>query len=145
MMAEFPRVTRERLKEIGTDSGDGVATTLTEEEKQWLDILKSSAPEREKLKKKLSVCALADVVAYSSDEVTIVYDDKQYTIKKPANSLRIARAREYSIVAALEELNGQRCITSNGVPIAKDFTGIDVEVIQILATVAENFFFTPFL
>jgi hypothetical protein len=145
MMTEFPRVTRERLKEIGTDTADGLITAPTEEEKKWLDIIKSTAPEHEKLRKKLSVCALADVVSYSSDEVTISYDDKQYTIKKPANSLRIARAHEYSIIAALEELNGQRCIVSNGVPIAKDFTGIDVEVIQILATVAENFFFTPFL
>ena len=30
-------------------------------------------------------------------------------------------------------------------PIPKDFSGIDTEVIQLLASVSENFFFMPFL
>ena len=39
----------------------------------------------EKLRKKIFVCYLADVVQYSPDAVTIAYDGKQYTIKKPTN------------------------------------------------------------
>jgi hypothetical protein len=150
MMTEFPIMSRVRLNSrlIDTDSieiGDGTTSAPTEEERIWLDILKSTLPENEKLKKKLSVCALADVVAYSNDAVTIEYDGKKYTINKPNNSLRIARAREHSIIAAVEELNAQRCIVSNGVVISKDFSGIDAEVIRLFADVAENFFFAPFL
>jgi hypothetical protein len=147
-MNEAPRITRARLKMIDAESaevGDGTTSAPTEEERLWLDILKSTLPENEKLKKKLSVCALADVVAYSNDAVTIEYDEKKYTINKPNNSLRIARAREYSIMGAVEELNNQRCITVAGVAIPKDFSGIDVEVLHLFADVAENFFFTPFL
>ena len=149
MITEFPRISRNRLRlPIDAESseiGDGTTAAPTEEERNWLNILKSTAPEHEKIRKKLSVCALADVVAYGPDSVTIEYDGKKITIEKPVNSLRIARSREYSIVGAVEELNNQRCIKSGGVPIAKDFSGIDVEVIRLIADVAENFFFTPFL
>ena len=68
-----------------------------------------------------------------------------YTINKPANSLRVARAREYSIMSALEELNAQRCITIGMAPIAKDFAGIDAEVIQLMSQIADKFFFMPYL
>jgi hypothetical protein len=146
---EFPRIARERLQVLDFDGAPGPATGKeerpSEEEQLWYDILKSTAPEMEKLKKKLSVCAIADVVEYSRDEITITYDTVNYTIKKPTNSLRIARAREYSIMAALEEMNNQRCITVNGTTIPKDFTGIDAEVIKLLASVCEPFFFMPYL
>lgn len=145
---EFPRVSRERLKVIDTESeeiGDGKTSAPTVEEAEWLKILKSTAPELEKLRKKLSVCYIADVVEYDASKVTFSYDGETFTINKPVNGLRIARAREYSIMSALEELNAQRCITQNGVPIAKDFSGIDTEVIQLMASVAEKFFFTPYL
>ena len=91
------------------------------------------------------MCALVEVVSYSNDAVTIEYDGKKYTLNKPNNSLRISRAREYSIMSAVEELNNQRCITSGGSPISKDFSGIDAEVIRLFADVAESFFFAPFL
>lgn len=145
---EFPRVTRERLKVIdpeSTETGDGSTSAPTEEEKNWYKILKSTAPELEKLRKRLSVCAIADVAEYDNSKVVISYDGINYSIGKPANGLRIARAREYSVMSALEELNAQRCITVNNAPIPKDFGGIDTEAIQLMATVAEKFFFTPYL
>ena len=145
---DFPKITRQRLKVVDSESseiGDGTTTVPTEEEKNWFLLLKSTAPEHEKLRKKLSVCAIADVVDYSPAAVTIQYDGVKYTRNKPNNSLRIARARENSIMAAFEELNSQRCIVVGAVPIAKDFSGVDAEVIQLLSSVAENFFFTPYL
>jgi len=145
---EFVRISRERLKIVNSESteiGDGTTTDPTEEEKKWFDILKSTVPELEKLRKRLSVCYLADIVDYDNSKVIIAYDGVNYTINKPVNSLRIARCREYSIMSALEELNNQRCITVNAVPISKDFSGIDAEVIQLMASVAEKFFFTPYL
>lgn len=148
MKYDFPRIARSRLKTIDAESaetGDGKTTVPTEEEKAWLDIMKSTDPEREKLRKKLSVCALADVVDYNKESVTIDYDGTKYTIKKPANALRIARAREVSVMDALEELNSQRMIVVGAVPVPKDFSGIDVEVIRLLSTVAESFFFAPYL
>jgi hypothetical protein len=145
---QFPRMSRARLKVVDSESseiGDGTTTAPTAEERQWFDLLKSTAPEMEKLRKKLAVCAVAEVVDYDPSKVTVSYDGVNYTINKPNNSLRIARAREHSIIAAFEELNAQRCVVIGAVPIAKDFSGIDAEVIKLLSDVAENFFFTPYL
>lgn len=146
--SDFPKISRSRLKIVDSESieiGDGTTTAPTEEEKRWFSLLKSTVPEAEKLRKKISVCGFAEVVEYNKDRVTFSYDGVNYTINKPNNSLRIARCREYSIMSALEELNNQRCICVGMVPIPKDFSGIDAEVIQLLSQIAENFFFTPYL
>ena len=146
---EFPRISRARmLNTIDPESsevGDGTTSAPTEEEKRWFEIMKSTVPELEKIRKKLSVCAISEVVSYDKNQVTFIYDGVNYTINKPVNSLRIARAREYSAMSALEELNAQRCITIGAVPIAKDFSGIDAEVIQLMSMIADKFFFMPFL
>ena len=147
-MNEFPKITRARLKIINTDStviGDGSTDDPTEEEKQWLNIMTSDAPEMEVKKRKVSVCALADIVEYDSNSVKVLYDGVTYIVKKPTNSLQIARARERSIMAAFETLAAQFCVCVGAVPVKSDFSGVSVEVIQLLATVAERFFFTPFL
>ncbi len=128
-----------------SEVGDGTTSAPTEEEKRWFEIMKSTVPELEKIRKKLSVCAISEVVSYDKNHVTFVYDGVNYTVNKPVNSLKIARAREYSAMSALEELNAQRCITIGAVPIAKDFSGIDAEVIQLMSQVADKFFFMPFL
>ena len=146
---EFPRISRARmLNTIDPESsevGDGTTSAPTEEEKHWFEIMKSTVPELEKIRKKLSVCAISEVVSYDKNHVTFVYDGVNYTVNKPVNSLRIARAREYSAMSALEELNAQRCITIGQAPIAKDFSGIDAEVIQLMSQIADKFFFMPFL
>jgi len=148
MKFEFPRMTRQRLKVVDVESkiiGDGTTNDPTEEEKAWIDTMASSAPELETRKKKLSVCALADIVEYNANMVKFSYDEKHYVIKKPSNPLQIARARESSIVYALEALNSQHCICVGAVPIDKDFSNVSVEVIGLMSSVAENFFFTPYL
>jgi sugar phosphate isomerase/epimerase len=146
---EFPRISRARmLNTIDPESseiGDGTTSAPTEEEKRWFEIMKSTVPELEKIRKKLSVCAISEVVSYDKNHVTFVYDGVNYTINKPVNSLKIARAREYSAMSALEELNAQRCITIGQAPISKDFSGIDAEVIQLMSQIADKFFFMPFL
>jgi len=148
MKYEFPRISRQRLKVIDTDSktiGDGKTSDPTEEEKAWIDIMSSTAPELETRKKKLSVCALADIEEYNSGVVKFSYDGQLYVIKKPSNSLQIARAREFSITDALEALNLQHCLCIGALPIAKDFANVPVEVIGLMSSIAENFFFTPYL
>jgi hypothetical protein len=145
---EFPRITRARLQTVNSDSkdiGNGSTSDPTEEERAWIDIMRNEAPEMAVKKKRLSVCALADIVEYNNELVKFSYDGTVYTIKKPVNSLQIARAREVSIMDALETLNFQRCISIGAVPIPKDFAGVSVEVIQLLSKIAENFFFTPYL
>jgi hypothetical protein len=148
MKIEFPRITRARLQTVNADSkdiGDGSNSDPTEEERAWIDVMRNETPEFVVKKKRLSVCALADIVEYNNDSVKFSYDGVVYTIKKPVNSLQIARARETSVMDALEMLNIQRCILTGAVPIPKDFSGVPVEVIQLLSKVAENFFFTPYL
>lgn len=146
---EFPRISRARmLNTIDPESseiGDGTTSAPTEEEKRWFEIMKSTVPELEKIRKKLSVCAISEVVSYDKNQVTFVYDGVNYTINKPVNSLKIARAREYSAMSALEELNAQRCITIGQIPTPKDFSGVDAEVIQLMSMIADKFFFMPFL
>lgn len=148
MKHEFPRISRSRLKVIDEnilESGDGTTPSPTEEERAWIDIMKAADPERERLRKKISVCAVSDVVEYTKDFVTIMYDGIKYTIKKPVNGFRIAKARESSVMDALEELNSQRQIFIGGVPLSRDFSNVEAEVVHLLAKVAENFFFTPYL
>jgi hypothetical protein len=147
-MYDLPKITRARLKIINSDStipGDGSTDDPTPEEKAWLDIITSDAPELEVKKRKISVCGLADIAEYDSNSVKVLYDGVTYIIKKPTNSLQIARARERSIMAAFEMLAAQFCVCVGAVPVKSDFQGVSVEVIQLLATVAERFFFTPFL
>lgn len=147
-MSEIPFVTRERLKIINADStetGDGNDARPTEKERAWIELMRSTDVSRDVMRKRAAVCALADVVTMTPERVTIAYDATEYTLEKPINGFRIARARELSIMAALEELNAQRCIKKGAVPINKDFANIDAAVIKLLGDVAENFFFTPFL
>jgi len=147
-MSEIPFVTRERLKIINADStetGDGTDTRPTETERAWLELIRSTDVSRDVLRKRAAVCALADVTKMSPDSVSFTYDSKEYTIEKPRNGFKIAQARERSIMAAVAELNAQRCIKYGLVPINKDFENIDAGLIKLFGDVAENFFFTPFL
>lgn len=145
---EFPKISRFRIRTVVSDSdiiGDGSTTDPTEEERQWIDIMRSDAPELALKQKKLSVCSVADIVEYNNDQVKFSYDEKIYTIKKPTNSLQIARARETSATDALDVLNFQRCITIGAVPIKKDFSDVSVEVVQLMTEIADRFFFMPYL
>lgn len=145
---EIPYISRERLKVINadsTESGDGKDSRPTDKEREWLELVRSTDTARDTMRKRAAVCAMADVESMSPEHVTFVYDGTKYTIKKPVNGFRIAKAREISIMSALEELNAQRCIVIGAVPINKDFSGIDAAVIKLMGDVAESFFFTPFL
>lgn len=144
----YPLVTRERLKLIDrdtTETGDGTTNAPTETERAWLEIMRATDSEREHIRKRIAVCALADVTDIQPDSVSVKYDSTVYTIRKPANGLRIAKAREVSATYALEELNNQRQIVIGAQPIEKDFRGVDADVVRLLTDVADSFFFTPYL
>lgn len=148
MVFDLPKITQARLQIINSDSktvGDGSTDDPTEEERAWIDIIASNAPELDVKKKRVSVCAIADVVEYDTNAVKVRYDGIIYTIKKPSNSLQIARARERSTVAAFETLAAQFCILIGGVPCKSDLSNLPVEVIVLLTNVADRFFFTPYL
>jgi hypothetical protein len=148
MVFELPKITQARLQIINSNSkvtGDGTTDDPTEEEKAWLDIIASNAPELDVKKKRVSVCAIADVVEYDTNAVKVRYDDIIYTIKKPTNSLQIARARERSAMAAFETLAAQFCVLVGAIPCKTDFTNLPVEAIILLSNVADRFFFTPYL
>ena len=145
---DFPKISRARMQVVDAESkviGDGSTNDPTEEERAWLDAMKSNAPELAIKQKRLSVCSLTDIVEYNNDAVVFKYDGIAYTIKKPTNSLQIARAREYSVINALEALNVQRCIVVGAVPIAKDFSNVSVETIRLLSDITERFFFASYL
>jgi len=148
MIPDLPKITQARLQVINSDSktiGDGSTDDPTEEEKAWIDIIASTAPELDVKKKRVSVCAIADVVEYDANAVKIKYDGVVYTVKKPTNSLQIARARERSAMAAFETLAAQFCVLVGGVPCKSDLSNLPVEAIMLLSNVADRFFFTPYL
>ena len=148
MIPDLPKITQARLQVINPDSktiGDGSTDDPTEEEKAWIDIIASTAPELDVKKKRVSVCAIADVVEYDANAVKVKYDGVVYTIKKPTNSLQIARARERSAMAAFETLAAQFCVLVSGVPCKTDLSNLPVEAIILLSNVADRFFFTPYL
>ena len=148
MIPELPKITQARLQVINSDSkviGDGTTDDPTEEEKAWIDIIASTAPELDIKKKRASTCAIADVVEYDTSAIKIRYDGTIYTIKKPSNSLQIARARERSAMAAFETLGAQFCVLVGGAPCKADLSNLPVEAIILLSNVADRFFFTPYL
>ena len=148
MTPELPKITQARLQVINSDSkviGDGSTDDPTEEEKAWIDIIASNAPELDVKKKRVSTCAIADVVEYDANAIKIRYDGIIYTIKKPSNSLQIARARERSAMAAFETLAAQFCVLVGGAPCKSDLSNLPVEAIILLSNVADRFFFTPYL
>lgn len=148
MIPELPKITQARLQLINSDSrviGDGTTDDPTEEERAWLDIIASTAPELDVKKKRVSTCAIADVVEYDTNAIKIRYDGIMYTVKKPTNSLQIARARERSVMAAFETLAAQFCVLTGAAPCKADLSNLPVEVIILLSNVADRFFFTPYL
>ncbi len=148
MIPELPKITQARLQVVNADSkiiGDGTTDDPTEEEKAWIDIIASTAPELDVKKKRVSTCAIADVVEYDANAIKVRYDGIIYTIKKPSNSLQIARARERSAMAAFETLAAQFCVLVGGAPCKSDLSNLPVEVIILLSNVADRFFFTPYL
>jgi len=148
MIPELPKITQARLQVVNADSkiiGDGTTDDPTEEEKAWIDIIASTAPELDVKKKRVSTCAIADVVEYDANAIKVRYDGIIYTIKKPSNSLQIARARERSAMAAFETLAAQFCVLVGGAPCKADLSNLPVEAIILLSNVADRFFFTPYL
>lgn len=148
MTFELPKISQARLQIVNSDSrviGDGTTDDPTEEERAWLDVIASSAPELDVKKKRVATCAIADVVEYDTSAIKIRYDGVIYTIKKPSNSLQIARARERSAMAAFETLAAQFCVLVGGAPCKTDLSNLPVEAIILLSTVADRFFFTPYL
>jgi hypothetical protein len=148
MTFELPKITQARLQIVNADSkiiGDGMTDDPTEEERAWIDLIGSTAPELDVKKKRASVCAIADVVTYDTNAVQVRYDGIVYTIKKPTNSLQIARARERSVMAAFETLAAQFCVLVGSVPCKSNFSNLPVEAIILLSNVADRFFFTPYL
>ena len=148
MIPDLPKITQARLQVVNADSkiiGDGTTDDPTEEEKAWIDIIASTAPELDVKKKRVSTCAIADVVEYDANAIKVRYDGIIYTIKKPTNSLQIARARERSAMAAFETLAAQFCVLVGGAPCKSDLSNLPVEAIILLSNVADRFFFTPYL
>ena len=148
MIPDLPKITQARLQVVNADSkiiGDGTTDDPTEEEKAWIDIIASTAPELDVKKKRVSTCAIADMVEYDANAIKVRYDGVIYTIKKPSNSLQIARARERSAMAAFETLAAQFCVLVGGAPCKSDLSNLPVEAIILLSNVADRFFFTPYL
>lgn len=138
-MDDLPIIARDRISVVAEDESQA-----TETEKRWFAIMRSDAPEMATTKRLVGVCSIADVVAMTRDSVSVKFDNTVYTISKPTNGLRVARAREYSLTDALEELNAQRQIKIGMAPINKNFENIDASTIRGLGNVAESFFFKPF-
>ena len=124
-------------------SGDELAEALlllpNEEEKQWMKIFRSTAPELARIQRKMSVCLDAEVTVLEDNIVKYKYADTEYEILSPVNSFKILRAIEKDKSSAFEELSKQGCLKKEGKEV--DLKTEPFDALNLMFKIADKFFF----
>ncbi len=140
-------VTEEYLKEKLT--GDELALALTAlptaEEKEWMRINESNAPELERIRRKNSVCLDAEIETLEDDKVVYVYNNKLYTINEPINSFNVAMELEKSRMKGFAELCAQGCVLIAGKKLVINKDNVKVDELSLLIKIADKFFFQTYI
>jgi len=128
-------------------SGDELAEALlllpNEEEKQWMKIFRSTAPELARIQRKMSVCLDAEVTVLEDNIVKYKYADTEYEILSPVNSFKILRAIEKDKSSAFEELSKQGCLKKEGKEV--DLKTEPFDALNLMFKIADKFFFQIYL
>jgi len=128
-------------------SGEELESTLallpTENERDWMRIFRSTAPEVARLQRKMSVCVDAEVIEYDDNHVKYNYSDEEFEIKSPTNSFNILRELENGIPLALRELSNQGCIKKAGIDVILEKEPVDS--LSLIMKIANKFFFRTYL
>lgn len=119
----------------------------TEDEKLFMEVYKSTAPQLARLQRKMSVCLEVEVTEYDFDKVVFKYGKSDYMLLAPKNAYRICLAIDKGAIEALVEMAKQGCLIIDGnivSDILKD-GALQVDEMQILKSVADKFFFQTFM
>lgn len=141
-MAKFNALS-ETEKEIARES-----LFPTENEKAFMEIHNSKAPQLARLQRKMSVCLEVEVLEYDHNFIVFEYAGNTYRMTNPRNAYRICQALENDdSLSGLWELAKQGCLQIND----KVVTDLDkdeilqVDEIMLLKKIASKFFFQPFM
>lgn len=132
-----------REKFSGKDLEEALALLPTKEELEFKRIFESTAPELERLRRKISVCLLAEVTELTSEKVEYLFNDKTVTVLSPSNSYNVFEKLQESRLAALQEMVKQGCVKSNGVDV--DINKMAIDELGLLNLVVDRFFFQIYL
>lgn len=117
----------------------------TEDEKAFMEILRSNMPQLARLQRKMSVCLDVEVTELSDDRISFKYGEDSYTLTEPKNAYKICPAIEKSKLDALIEMNVQGCVLKNDEAVKDVRDGFRVDELRLLCDVASKFFFQTFL
>lgn len=120
----------------------------TEDEENFMQVFKSTAPQLARLQRKMSICLDVEVKEYDFDKVIFTYAGNDYTLLEPKNAYRICKAIDDGSLEALQELCKQGCVLINVNPvldIKSESATIKVDELNMIKNVAEKFFFQTFL
>ncbi len=134
-------------KLTGEELEAAIAELPTEEEKEFMKIFRSSAPELERMKRKMSVCLDAEVLELEEDRVVYEYAGKKFEILSPKNVFKISQMLDRGISEAFSEMCVQGCVSVDGNPLTdvKNKCPIGVDEFQLLVLITRKFFFQIYL
>lgn len=128
----------------GEELEEGLKLLPTPEEKEWMRIFTSNAPELARIQRKMSVCLDAEIDELEESKVSFVYDSIKYEIFGPVNSFKILQALENSKSSALLEMAKQGCIKKSGV-ILYSLEKEPIDSLNLINKITDKFFFQTFL
>jgi len=128
----------------GEELEEALKLLPSEDEKEWMKIFTSTAPELARIQRKMSVCLDAEIDELEENRISFSYGENKYEILAPVNSFKILKALENSKSDALLEMSKQGCIKKSGTPIyALDKEPIDS--LNLIQKITDKFFFQTFL
>lgn len=133
---------REKLS--GDELEEGLKLLPTDEEKQWMKIFNSNAPELARIQRKMSVCLDADIDELEENKISFTYGNDKYEISGPSNSFNILKALENSKSDALSEMAKQGCIKENGT-VMFSLNKMSIDALNLIQKITDKFFFQSFL
>jgi len=134
-----------RAKLKGDELTSALALLPTDEEREFMRIFTSTAPELARVQRKMSVCIEAEVRVLESHRVAYEYAGRVFDILAPLNSFRISEALEKGKHAAVSEMIKQGRITDEARTLThEDAKGLDVDEVNLLIKITDRFFFQIF-
>ena len=115
---------------------------FTDDEKEFLRIIRSNAPELGPLQGKLSVCLEVEVETLEENLIVYSYRDDKVKILAPKNPYKTVMALEDGLTPATAEICRQGCVSINDRIIsAKEFEKVEVDKLSLIVKIANKFFF----
>lgn len=138
-------VTEKQLRENleGKELEEALELLPTPEEREWMKIFQSNAPELARMRRKMSVCLDAEIKILEENHILYEYCKTEYEIKAPINSFKILKALESSKSDAFEEMAKQGCLKKDGKDI--DLKIEPVDSLKLMFIIADKFFFQIYL